>query len=107
MAERGRHRVAPIPAPTKRQYAYVPCPRSEEVGTELALQLLRSHSHDEPETPQKSPPEVLRVSWKSKVSNTEVLARMQKSTKLLKTTKQRKVSHLGHILRKYDRCCIC
>ncbi|KAI8421922.1 hypothetical protein MSG28_009842 [Choristoneura fumiferana] len=35
MAERGKHRVAPAPAPTKKQYAYVPCPRSEEVGTEF------------------------------------------------------------------------
>ncbi|CAH2084494.1 unnamed protein product [Euphydryas editha] len=54
MAERGKHRVAPVPAPTKKQYAYVPCPRSEEVGTEFALQLLRSH-HQEPPTPEKQP----------------------------------------------------
>ncbi|CAK1555260.1 unnamed protein product [Leptosia nina] len=54
MADRGKHRVAPIPA--KKQYAYVPCPRSEEVGTEFALQLLRTH-HEEPPTPEKSPPE--------------------------------------------------
>ncbi|CAG4929678.1 unnamed protein product [Colias eurytheme] len=57
MADRGKHRVAPIPAPTKKQYAYVPCPRSEEVGTEFALQLLRNH-HEEPPTPEKSPPEL-------------------------------------------------
>ncbi|KAF9802073.1 hypothetical protein SFRURICE_004324 [Spodoptera frugiperda] len=58
MADRSKHRVAPLPAPTKKQYAYVPCPRSEEVGTELALQLLRGtpYHHEEPETPQKSPP---------------------------------------------------
>lgn len=54
MADRGKHRVAPVPAPTKKQYAYIPCPRSEEVGTEFALQLLRSH-HQEPPTPEKQP----------------------------------------------------
>lgn len=57
MAERGRHRVAPVSAPAKKQYAYVPCPRSEEVGTDFALQLLRNHHEpDRPETPLKSPP---------------------------------------------------
>ncbi|CAF4850446.1 unnamed protein product [Pieris macdunnoughi] len=55
MADRGKHRVAPVPAPTKKQYAYTPCPRSEEVGTEFALQLLRTH-HEEPPTPEKTPP---------------------------------------------------
>ncbi|OWR47018.1 hypothetical protein KGM_209239 [Danaus plexippus plexippus] len=49
MADRSRHRVAPAPAPTKKQYAYVPCPRSEEVGTEFALQLLRTHQESTPE----------------------------------------------------------
>ncbi|GBP34795.1 hypothetical protein EVAR_21859_1 [Eumeta japonica] len=54
MAERGKHRVAPVPAPAKRQYAYVPCPRSEEVGTDLALQLLK---HPETEYPdERTPP---------------------------------------------------
>nr|XP_037875129.1 uncharacterized protein LOC119630307 isoform X1 [Bombyx mori] len=52
MADRGKHRVAPVPAPARKQYAYVPCPRSEEVGTEFALQLLKNY-HDEPETPRK------------------------------------------------------
>ncbi|CAB3246804.1 unnamed protein product [Arctia plantaginis] len=56
MADRGKYRVAPLPAPTKKQYAYVPCPRSEEVGTDLALQLLKGYHHEEPETPQKSVP---------------------------------------------------
>lgn len=57
MAERGKHRVAPVPALAKKQYAYVPCPRSEEVGTEFALQLLQHHHEpDRPETPLKSPP---------------------------------------------------
>ncbi|VVD02992.1 unnamed protein product [Leptidea sinapis] len=54
MADRGRYRVAPVPGLTKKQYSYVPCPRSEEVGTEFALQLLRHH--EEPPTPEKSPP---------------------------------------------------
>lgn len=49
MADRARHRVAPAPAPTKKQYAYQPCPRSEEVGTEFALQLVRGHF--EPDQP--------------------------------------------------------
>lgn len=57
MAERGKHRVAPVPALAKKQYAYIPCPRSEEVGTDFALQLLQHHHEpDRPETPLKSPP---------------------------------------------------
>ncbi|XP_069354552.1 uncharacterized protein [Maniola hyperantus] len=42
---------------------------------------------------------MLRISWTAKVSNAEVLARMQKKTELVKTIKQRKISYLGHILR--------
>lgn len=60
MAERGKHRVAPVPALAKKQYAYVPCPRSEEVGTDFALHLLRHHEPDRPETPLKSPPGELK-----------------------------------------------
>lgn len=56
MAERGKHRVAPTPA-AKRQYAYTPCPRSEEVGTEFALHLLNNHSEAfEQQHDVKSPP---------------------------------------------------
>ncbi|XP_045783253.1 uncharacterized protein LOC123879530 [Maniola jurtina] len=45
---------------------------------------------------------MLHISWTAKVSNAEVLARMQKKTELVKTIKQRKISYLGHILR-HDR----
>ncbi|CAB3254949.1 unnamed protein product [Arctia plantaginis] len=64
MADRGKYRVAPLPAPTKKQYAYVPCPRSEEVGTDLALQLLKGYHHEEPETPQKSVPDLIGLDGK-------------------------------------------
>ncbi|CAH2229806.1 jg5811 [Pararge aegeria aegeria] len=62
MADRGKHRVAPVPAPTKKQYAYSPCPRSEEVGTEFALQLLRTHHH-EPPTPEKQPDQMRKLHY--------------------------------------------
>ncbi|KPJ08638.1 hypothetical protein RR48_03744 [Papilio machaon] len=55
MAERGKHRVAPAPALARKHYAYVPCPRSEEVGSDFALHLLKTHRRDE-STPEKSPP---------------------------------------------------
>jgi len=42
----------------------------------------------------------LRIPWTSYTSNIEILIRMAKQTKIMKTVKQRKASYFGHIMRK-------
>ncbi|KAL0838470.1 hypothetical protein ABMA28_016600 [Loxostege sticticalis] len=45
---------------------------------------------------------MLSISWIDKVTNDEVLRRVQQKRELLQTIKQRKVGYLGHIIR-HDR----
>uniref|UniRef100_A0A8D9FEY5 Uncharacterized protein n=1 Tax=Cacopsylla melanoneura TaxID=428564 RepID=A0A8D9FEY5_9HEMI len=42
---------------------------------------------------------ILKISWMQKITNVEVLNRMQKEKELLQTIKERKIQYLGHILR--------
>lgn len=46
---------------------------------------------------------MLRISWKQKKTNHEVLQRMKKETEIMKTVKIRKLQYLGHIMRNPDR----
>lgn len=46
---------------------------------------------------------ILRISWKDKITNVEVLRRMNKEQELMKTIKCRKLQYLGHIMRNRDR----
>ena len=42
---------------------------------------------------------ILRISWAEKVTNVEVLRRMQKEKELVFTIKKRKLQYLGHVMR--------
>lgn len=42
---------------------------------------------------------MLRISWVDKITNQEVLHRMNKDTEITKTIKKRKLEYLGHVLR--------
>ena len=42
---------------------------------------------------------ILRISWTQKVTNIEVLRRMNKSKEILQTVKERKLQYLGQIMR--------
>ncbi|KAI5707683.1 hypothetical protein M8J77_007509 [Diaphorina citri] len=42
---------------------------------------------------------MLRISWKDKVRNTEVMARMNKEVELVHLVKKRKLEYFGHIMR--------
>lgn len=42
---------------------------------------------------------ILRISWMQKISNAEVMHRMNKSPEILSTIKRRKLQYLGHIMR--------
>lgn len=46
---------------------------------------------------------MLRISWKDKITNIEVLRRMNKETEIIKTVKSRKLQYLGHIMRNEKR----
>lgn len=46
---------------------------------------------------------ILKISWTQKITNIEVLRRMNKETELLDTVKCRKLQYLGHIMRNPDR----
>ncbi|KAL1447598.1 hypothetical protein WDU94_009869 [Cyamophila willieti] len=46
---------------------------------------------------------MLKISWKDKVTNTEVLNRMKKGKEILKTIKIRKLQYLGHVMRNENR----
>uniref|UniRef100_A0A8D9FDW1 Uncharacterized protein n=1 Tax=Cacopsylla melanoneura TaxID=428564 RepID=A0A8D9FDW1_9HEMI len=39
---------------------------------------------------------ILKISWMQKITNVEVLNRMQKEKELLQTIKERKIQYLGH-----------
>ena len=45
---------------------------------------------------------IARISWKEKVTNKEVLERLNTNRQLLQTVKQRKLRYFGHIRRKGD-----
>ena len=47
---------------------------------------------------------MLKISWTEKVSNQQVLARIQEERSLLNSIQQRKHRWLGHVLR-HDVCC--
>uniref|UniRef100_A0A8D8Q737 Uncharacterized protein n=2 Tax=Cacopsylla melanoneura TaxID=428564 RepID=A0A8D8Q737_9HEMI len=46
---------------------------------------------------------ILRVSWKDKVTNKEILRRMNKELEVLYIIKVRKLQYLGHIMRNENR----
>uniref|UniRef100_A0A8D8UV31 Uncharacterized protein n=1 Tax=Cacopsylla melanoneura TaxID=428564 RepID=A0A8D8UV31_9HEMI len=46
---------------------------------------------------------ILKISWTQKITNTEVLRRMNTKPELLKIVKCRKLQYLGHIMRNSDR----
>lgn len=46
---------------------------------------------------------ILRVSWIDKVTNVEILRRLDKETEIVKTIKTRKLGYLGHISRHPER----
>lgn len=46
---------------------------------------------------------ILKISWTQRITNIEVLRRMNKETELLNTVKCRKLQYLGHIMRNPDR----
>ena len=47
---------------------------------------------------------MLRISWVQRITNDEVLQRMQKQKEILNTIKERKTQYLGHVMRG-DRYC--
>lgn len=42
---------------------------------------------------------MLRISWVQRITNDEVLQRMQKQKEILNTIKERKMQYLGHVMR--------
>ena len=42
---------------------------------------------------------MLRISWKDRVRNEQVLLRMEKRPEIIKTIKVRKLQYLGHVMR--------